>query len=121
MGETSDILHSNFQFQFDFYRFSISWSRILPTGFPDNINKAGIKYYSDLIDELHSKGIEPVATIFHFDYPITFAKFGGLANESVVEWLADYSRVIFRELGPKIKKFVTINEPNILCSYSGKY
>ena len=61
------------------YRFSISWSRIIPDG-TGEVNEAGIKFYSDLIDELLANGIEPFITLFHWDYPYELYKRGGWMN-----------------------------------------
>ena len=105
-----------FSFQFDFYRFSISWSRIFPTGFGNKISEAGVKYYHNLIDDLRSKGLEPFVTIYHWDHPQTLENLGGWTNELIVDWFGDYSRVLFREFGPKVKFFATINEPDSVCS-----
>lgn len=97
------------------YRFSLSWPRILPTGFANKINHAGIKFYLDLIDELLANGIEPYVTIYHWDHPQSLEDLGGWTNELMVDWFVDYARVVFNTLGPKVKIFTTINEPNIFC------
>ncbi|KAH0950518.1 hypothetical protein HN011_001108, partial [Eciton burchellii] len=100
----------------DFYRFSISWTRILPTGYPNVINQKGLDYYKNLINELLENGIQPFVTLYHWDHPEVFERMGGWTNEMMVDWISDYARVIFRELGSKIKYFVTINEPTIICT-----
>lgn len=56
-------------------------------------------------------------TLYHWDHPQALEKLGGWTNELMVQWFTDYARVIFRELGPKIKVFVTLNEPHSMCTY----
>ncbi|KAJ9562829.1 hypothetical protein OSB04_007989 [Centaurea solstitialis] len=51
------------------YRFSISWSRILPRGRFGEVNPLGIKFYNEIIDDLLRKGIKPFVTIHHEDFP----------------------------------------------------
>ena len=87
----------------------------MPNGIANEINKDGIKYYNDLIDEIRGRGLEPFVTIYHYDHPQVFEKLGGWQNELMVEWIVDYARIIFRELGPKVKYFTTINQANVLC------
>ncbi|CAH2240550.1 jg21024 [Pararge aegeria aegeria] len=99
----------------DFYRFSVSWTRILPTSFPDKINKAGVAYYNNLIEELLKYRITPVVTIFHWDLPQKLQELGGWANPYMVDWYADYARTLFKLFGDRVKYWVTINEPQQIC------
>lgn len=71
------------------YRFSLSWARIFPEG-TGEVNEKGVKFYSDLIDELLKNGIEPYITLFHWDYPYALHKKGGWLNEECIKWFADY-------------------------------
>ena len=98
------------------YRFSISWSRILPNGIANYVSKDGLKYYHNLIDELLRNGIEPMVTLYHWDHPNVLEKVGGWTSEKMIEYFADYARIIFKEFGHKVKIFSTINEPNIMCN-----
>ncbi|XP_023289585.1 myrosinase 1-like, partial [Orussus abietinus] len=100
---------------FQSYRFSLSWSRILPTGFANKISQDGIAYYHKLIDALLAKGIEPLITIYHWDHPQILEDLGGWTNELMVDWFGDYARVVFHEFGPKVKLFATLNEPDSVC------
>jgi len=79
------------------------------------INQKGLDYYKNLINELLANGIQPLVTLYHWDHPEVFEKMGGWTNEKMIDWISDYARVIFRELGAKIKYFVTINEPSVIC------
>ncbi|XP_072948338.1 myrosinase 1-like [Epargyreus clarus] len=101
-----------------FYRFSISWTRILPNGIPSKINAAGAKYYSDLIDALLDKGIEPIITMYHFDLPQRLQDLGGWTNPLIVDWFANYARTLYSLYADRVTTWLTINEPNIMCDFS---
>ncbi|XP_022818244.1 myrosinase 1-like isoform X1 [Spodoptera litura] len=103
------------ELRLDFYRFSLSWSRILPSGFPNHINEAAIEYYNNVIDGILEKGIEPLVTIHHFDLPQSLQDLGGWANPLIVDWFEDYAKVVFAHFGDRVKLWLTINEPVILC------
>lgn len=88
---------------------------MLPNGFVNRISKDGTRYYNNLIDELLANDIEPIVTLYHFDQPQVLEFLGGWSNELMVDWFADYARVVFSEFGDRVKTFVTINEPREVC------
>lgn len=92
------------------YRFSVSWSRILPEG-RGRINQRGLDFYSRLVDALLKRGIAPMATLYHWDLPAALDDLGGWLNRDVANWFADYAEVLFRELDDRVKLWATINEP----------
>ncbi len=94
------------------YRFSISWSRILPEG-TGKVNQAGLSFYSDLVDELLAAGIEPYVTLFHWDLPQALYDRGGWLNRDITDWFADYVRVVVEALSDRVSVWMTLNEP--LC------
>ncbi len=92
------------------YRFSLSWARIFPEG-TGKVCEKGVKFYSDLIDELLKNGIEPYVTLFHWDYPYTLHKKGGWMNEESVRWFAEYAGKVAELFSDRVKYFITFNEP----------
>ena len=92
------------------YRFSISWSRLIPNG-TGELNPKGVEFYSNLIDELLANGIEPYITLFHWDYPYELHKKGGWLNDESVKWFADYAEKVSELYSDRVKHFITLNEP----------
>jgi len=96
------------------YRFSVSWSRVIPLGGRDDpVNDKGLQYYVDLVDELLANGIQPMVTLFHWDLPQGLHdRYGGLLNkEEYVKDFVSYSKLMFKTLGSKVKFWITYNEP----------
>lgn len=98
------------------YRFSIAWSRIIPDG-NGEVNEKGIKFYSDLIDELINYGIEPVVTMYHFDLPYALHQQGGWANRQTIDAFENYAKVLFENYGDRVKYWLTINEQNVMINH----
>jgi beta-glucosidase len=92
------------------YRFSISWTRIFPSG-KGKPNSKGVVFYDNLINTLLDNGIEPVITLFHWDLPVKLQVIGGWESSEVVDAYVDYASFMFRHFGDRVKKWITFNEP----------
>ncbi|KAK7687319.1 hypothetical protein QCA50_009825 [Cerrena zonata] len=127
-GETPDVtVNEYYQYKQDIQRvkamgvntfsFSIAWPRILPFGSKGSpVSEKGLKFYDDFIDELVKNGIEPVATLFHWDTPINLMSQGGFLNRSIVEDFNNYASIVFQRYGKKVKTWITFNEPLVYCA-----
>jgi len=103
------------------YRFSISWSRILPNGFGE-INQEGIDFYDRLIDALLEKNIVPFVTLFHWDLPEVLEKQGGWLNPEIAKWFGEYSGILSERFSDRVSNWFTLNEPQCFIGlgyYSG--
>ena len=100
------------------YRFSVSWSRILPQG-RGHVHPAGLGFYERLVDALLERDIVPLLTLYHWDLPAALDMYGGWLNPDSPHWFADYAEVLFRALGDRVRLWITINEPWVVahCGY----
>ncbi|GAA3270156.1 beta-glucosidase [Dactylosporangium vinaceum] len=97
------------------YRFSISWSRVLPQG-RGALNAKGLDFYHRLVDGLLARGITPVATLFHWDTPQALEDKGGWEQRDCAQWFADYAQQMFYSLGDKVATWLTLNEPKTVVA-----
>src|SRR5450759_3020823 len=120
-GDTGDIADDHYHrldedldlmasLNLDAYRFSISWSRIIPAG-SGAVNQAGIDFYSRLVDGLIARGIKPIATLYHWDLPQPLEDAGGWPNRETAYRFAQYAAVIGAALGDRVEIWTTLNEP----------
>nr|WPM03645.1 glycoside hydrolase family 1 [Phyllotreta armoraciae] len=100
------------------YRFSISWPRILPSGYDKHVNEKGLEFYKQMVQEILKHGMVPVATIFHWDLP-QFLFENGLdwTNEELIDVFVRYARFVIRNL-PEVGYWITVNEPRVHCRRS---
>ncbi|MGD8402234.1 MAG: GH1 family beta-glucosidase [Anaerolineales bacterium] len=117
-----------------YYSFTISWSRILPQGV-GTVNAKGLDFYDRLADELLSAGIQPLATLYHWEFPQALEDRGGWPNRDTTDRFADYARVVFEKLADRVNTWSTFCEPWVsaflgygtglhapgLCDYSKAY
>jgi len=94
------------------YRFSVSWPRVYPRGRGD-INPAGLEFYSKLVDELLSHGIEPILTLYHWDVPQALMdEYGVWESRQIIEDFNDYCVTLYKHFRDRVKYWVSLNEQN---------
>ncbi|MFJ9428494.1 GH1 family beta-glucosidase [Streptomyces sp. NPDC101490] len=94
----------------DAYRFSVSWSRVQPTGRGPAVRK-GLDFYRALVDELLAAGIEPALTLYHWDLPQELEDAGGWPERATAERFAEYAGIVADALGDRVVRWTTLNEP----------
>ncbi len=92
------------------YRLSVAWPRIIPDGVGP-VNEKGLDFYDRLLDSLIENGINPAITLFHWDYPTVLQAQGGWAHPDAAKWFGDFSEVVFKRLGDRCRRWITLNEP----------
>jgi beta-glucosidase len=94
----------------DFYRFSVAWPRVQPTG-SGAVEPRGLAYYDRLVDGLLARGVQPMATLYHWDLPQPLEDAGGWPERATAERFADYAAVVHDHLGDRVQVWATLNEP----------
>jgi beta-glucosidase len=94
------------------YRCSVAWSRVLPQG-TGPVNPAGLDYYERLVDGCLARGITPWLTLYHWDLPLALQQRGGWQNRDVVGWFTDYTELMARRLGDRVRHWMVLNEPMV--------
>jgi beta-glucosidase len=97
------------QGQFDAYRFSTSWARVMPDGV--TVNPEGVAFYDRLVDGMLERGLKPFQTLYHWELPSALADKGGWANRDTAQRFADFAATITKTLGDRVQAIATINEP----------
>ena len=92
------------------YRFSIAWSRVMPSG-KGPLNEEGVDFYSRLIDGLLERGITPFPTLYHWDLPQALEDEGGWGNRDTAQRFAEYAAAMFERFGDRVDLWLTHNEP----------
>lgn len=94
------------------FRFSISWSRILPNG-TGAVNQVGIDYYNRVIDYCLKVGVEPWLTLYHWDLPQVLEAQGGWAIRDVIQWFTNFTSICAQQFGDRVKNWMVMNEPAV--------
>jgi len=94
------------------FRFSLSWSRILPNGIGE-VNLEGLNFYHKVIDYCLEKDIQPFITLYHWDLPLELEKKGGWVNRDILAWFEEYITVCVTSFKDKVKHWMVLNEPMV--------
>jgi beta-glucosidase len=92
------------------FRFSTAWSRVLPNG-TGQVNQKGIDFYHRVVDKCLENNIQPWLTLYHWDLPQILQDKGGWMNRDVINWFSEYTHLITRTYGDKVKDWIVLNEP----------
>ena len=92
------------------YRFSVSWSRVVPSGFGP-VDNRGLDFYKRMVDGLLARNVTPMATLYHWDLPQPLQDTGGWANRDIVGRFSDYAEVVLDAIGDLVPMWITVNEP----------
>jgi len=130
-GDTGDVASDHYhrwpedvalmkELNLDAYRFSISWPRLLPNG-RGQVNRAGLDFYSRLVDGLLEAGIEPFVTLYHWDLPQALQAWGGWPARDTAKAFVEYADLASRTLGDRVKQWMTLNEPQVVAIVGHKH
>lgn len=100
----------------DFYKLSLSWSRILPTGISNYVNEEGLDYYKDLLKKLKNSGIRTMVVIYNWDMPAKLYLLGSWTNKKLINYYVEYSKIVINQLGDLVDYWLTFHDPYTICT-----
>ena len=100
------------------FRFSISWTRIIPDGVGE-VNEKGIEFYKRVLVTCKKYEVEPFVTLYHYDLPESLHQIGGWENRATIDAYVKYAKVCFENFKGDINFWTTLNEPDYesMCGY----
>lgn len=98
------------ELNFNHFRFSLSWPRIMPDG-TGRINTKGTDFYHRVIDYCLENNVQPWLTLYHWDLPQTLQDKGGWKNRDILDWFAEFTYTATKQYGDKVKDWMVLNEP----------
>ena len=101
------------QMGFKCFRLSVQWARIFPNGDDAEPNQAGLDFYRRVFERCHERGIEPLVTISHYEFPLSLSlRYGGWDDRRVIDAFVRYARTLFTEYKGLVRYWLTFNEIN---------
>ena len=94
------------------FRFSLSWSRIIPDGM-GKVSEKGVAFYNDVIDFCLENSITPWVTLYHWDLPQVLEDKGGWTNREIINWFENFAEVCALKFGDRVKHWMVLNEPMV--------
>lgn len=99
----------------DFYKLSLAWTRILPNGLTNYVNKEGLDYYKNLLTKLKNSNVRTMVVIYNWDMPTKLYQIGGWINAKVVKHYVEYAKFVIDEFGELVDYWLTIHDPYSIC------
>lgn len=94
------------------FRFSLSWSRLLPDGI-GALSEKGVAFYNNVINCCLENGITPWVTLYHWDLPQVLQDKGGWVNRKIITWFENFTTVCAEKFGDRVKHWMVLNEPMV--------
>jgi beta-glucosidase/6-phospho-beta-glucosidase/beta-galactosidase len=93
------------------FRVSVEWTRLEPR--PGRFDEGALERYAQILRLCHDRGLEPIVTLHHFTHPAWLGEEFWLRPGSPDRFARHVARIL-PTVAPFCRRYVTINEPNIV-------
>jgi beta-glucosidase len=93
------------------FRLSVEWARLEPS--PGRYDVGALERYAEILSLCVARGLEPIVTLHHFTHPWWLGEEFWLRPGSPDIFARHVARIV-PALAPWCRRWVTINEPNIV-------